>query len=224
VSHANAPLTPEGRRRLAVLIVERHWSLRRAAERFQCSPATAKKWADRYRAGSPLTDRSSRPHRSPTRLPRRTERRVIALRFTRRWGPHRIAYHLGLARSSVGRVLHRYLMPLLTHLDQATGLPVRRPRPIRYEMTAPGQLVHADIKKLGRIPNGGGHRSSAEPRAGRTTPEPVAGTRSCTTPSTTTPDWRTPRSSTTNARRPPLASGTAPARTSRTRGSPCTRS
>ena len=50
VTHANAPLTPEGRRRLAVLIVDRRWSLRRAAERFQCSPATAKRWADRYRA------------------------------------------------------------------------------------------------------------------------------------------------------------------------------
>ena len=83
---------------------------------------------------------------------------MIALRFTHRWGPHRIAYHLGLARSSVGRVLVRYRMPLLTHLDQATGLPVRRPRPVRYEMTTPGQLVHVDIKKLGRIPNGGGHR------------------------------------------------------------------
>jgi transposase InsO family protein len=158
VTHANAPLTPEGRRRLAVLIVEERWPLRRAAERFQCSPATAKKWADRYRVGGSLTDRSSRPRRSPSRLPKRTERRVIALRFTRRWGPHRIAYHLGLARSTVGRVLARYRMPLLHHLDQATGLPVRRVRPRRYEKTSPGQLVHVDIKKLGRIPNGGGHR------------------------------------------------------------------
>jgi transposase InsO family protein len=49
-------------------------------------------------------------------------------------------------------------MPLLHHLDQATGLPVRRPRAVRYEKAAPGDLVHVDIKKLGRIPNGGGHR------------------------------------------------------------------
>ncbi|WP_197057198.1 MULTISPECIES: helix-turn-helix domain-containing protein, partial [Microbacterium] len=62
MSHPNAPLTPEGRRRLAVLVVDRRWPLRRAAERFQCSPATAKRWADRYRAGLPLTDCSSRPH------------------------------------------------------------------------------------------------------------------------------------------------------------------
>lgn len=158
MTHANAPLTPEGRRRLAVLIVERKWTLQRAAARFQVSPATAKKWADRYLAGLPLTDRSSRPHRSPARLPRATERRIIGLRFTRQWGPHRIAYHLGLHRSTVGRVLVRYRMPLLAHLDRATGIPVRKPRPVRYEVAAPGALVHVDIKKQGRIPDGGGHR------------------------------------------------------------------
>jgi transposase InsO family protein len=82
----------------------------------------------------------------------------VALRFTRRWGPHRIAYHLHVPRSTVGRVLARYRMPLLVHVDQATGLPVRKPKPLRYEASAPGQLVHVDIKKLGRIPDGGGHR------------------------------------------------------------------
>jgi transposase InsO family protein len=105
-----------------------------------------------------MTDRSSRPHGSPARLSRRLERRIVALRVTRRWGPHRIGYHLGLARSTVGRVLARYRLPLLAHLDQATGRPIRRPRPIRYEAAAPGALVHVDIKKLGRIPDGGGHR------------------------------------------------------------------
>ncbi|WP_161927195.1 IS481 family transposase [Gordonia crocea] len=158
MTHANAPLTPEGRRRLASLVVDQGWSLRRAAERFQCSPATAKRWADRYRAGQVLTDRSSRPTRSPARLPRRTERRIINLRCTRRWGPHRIAYHLGIPRSTVGRVLDRYQMPLLANIDQATGLPVRRPKPKRYEVGRPGQLVHVDIKKQGRIPDGGGWR------------------------------------------------------------------
>ena len=169
MSHANAPLTPEGRRRLAVLVVDRGWSLRRAAERFQCSPATAKRWVDRYRAGLPLTDRSSRPQTSPNRLPRKTERRIVSLRFTRRWGPHRIAYHLGLARSTVGRVLARYGMPKLVNIDQATGLPVRKPTPKRYEVARPGQLIHVDIKKQGRIPDGGGWRAfgrgSAQDRA-----------------------------------------------------------
>ncbi|VEG75624.1 insertion element IS2 transposase InsD [Actinomyces slackii] len=170
--HANSPLTPEGRRRLAVLVVEEGWPLRRVAERLQVSPATVKRWADRYRAGEALIDRSSRPSTSPGRLPSKTERRIIAMRFTRRWGPHRIAYHLNLHRSTVGRVLSRYRMPLLAHIDQATGLPVRRPAPARYEKKRPGQLVHLDIKKLGRIPQGGGWRahgrgSAADKSSGR---------------------------------------------------------
>lgn len=156
--HPNAPLTPEGRRRLAVLVVDEGWTLRRAAERFQCAPATAARWVARYRAGEPLTDRSSRPHRSASRTPRRTERRILALRVTRHWGPHRIGYHLGLPRVTVGRVLSRYRMPLLVHVDRATGVRVRAPEPVRYEYEHPGELVHVDIKKLGRIPDGGGHR------------------------------------------------------------------
>jgi transposase InsO family protein len=151
-------LTPLGRLRLASLIVVDGWSVRRAAERFQCSPATAAKWATRLRAGQSLEDRSSRPFTSPTRLSRRLEHRIIALRFTRRWGPHRIGYHLHLNRSTVERVLARYRMPKLVYLDQATGLPVRRPKAVRYEKTVPGELVHVDIKKQGRIPDGGGHR------------------------------------------------------------------
>lgn len=158
MTHANAPLTPEGRRRLGSLIVDDGRAVRRAAERFQVSPATASRWARRYRAGLPLTDRSSRPRASPSQLSTRREHRIVSLRFTRRWGPHRISYHLGIPRSTVGRGLARYRMPLLHHLDQATGLPVRKPKPVRYEKQIPGELVHVDIKKLGRIPDGGGWR------------------------------------------------------------------
>lgn len=160
MTHANAPLTETGRLRLAKLVVESGWPLRRAAERFSCSPATAKKWADRYRSRGPagMRDFSSRPLFCPHQTPARTERRIIGLRFTRRWGPHRIAHHLHLARSTVEKVLRRYRMPRLSHLDQATGLPVRRPKPVRYEHKNPGDLVHVDIKKLGRIPDGGGHK------------------------------------------------------------------
>jgi transposase InsO family protein len=158
MAHANAPLTPTGRRRLAEAIVLKRWTVRRAAERFQVSVATASKWAARYRAGEPMTDKSSRPRRSPGRTPTRLERRIIGLRVTRRWGPHRIGYHLGVPRSTVGRVLARYRMPLLADLDQASGLPVRRAKPVRYEHPYPGDLVHVDVKKLGRIPDGGGHR------------------------------------------------------------------
>ncbi|GAA1093571.1 MULTISPECIES: IS481 family transposase [Mycobacteriales] len=160
MSHGNAFLTDRGRLALARCVVDDGWPLHRAAERFNCSPVTAKRWADRYRVqgAAGMADRSSRPHRCPGQTSRRRERRIIALRFQRRWGPARIAYHLRLPRSTVAAVLRRYRMPLLRHLDQATGLLVRAPRPIRYEHSAPGDLVHLDIKKLGRIPDGGGHR------------------------------------------------------------------
>jgi transposase InsO family protein len=155
VSHANATLTPRGRLLLARCVVDRGWSLRRAAERFQTSATTAARWADRYReqgAGG-MVDRPSRPHRSPRRTPTRTERRIIKVRVTRRWGPARIGFLLGLHPSTVHRVLSRYRLARLTWLDRATGRVVRR-----YEHTAPGDLVHLDVKKLGRIPDGGGWR------------------------------------------------------------------
>jgi len=158
MTHANAPFAEGGRLKLAQLVVDQGWPVERVADRFQCANGTVRRWADRYRAGEPMTDRSSRPLSSPNRTPSRLERRIIALRFNRRWGPHRIGYHLHVARSTVERVLRRFRMPLLRHLDQSTGLPVRKAKPVRYEMERPGELVHVDIKKQGRIPDGGGHR------------------------------------------------------------------
>ena len=105
-----------------------------------------------------MTDRSSRPRHSPSQLARRAERRIIGLRFNRRWDARRIAWHLGLNPSTVGRVLVRYRMPRLSHLDRNTGLPIRKPKPVRFEAASPGDIVHVDIKKLGRIPDGGGWR------------------------------------------------------------------
>jgi transposase InsO family protein len=155
VSHRNAPLTPTGRLRLARCVVDDEWSLRRAAERYQVSVATAKRWADRYRVAGEagMADRSSRPRSNPRRTPSRTERRIVKVRVSRRWGPARIAFLLGLNPSTVHRVLRRYKIANLAHLDRATGAPIRR-----YEHAAPGDLVHVDIKKLGNIPDGGGHR------------------------------------------------------------------
>ena len=69
MTHRNASLTPRGRRQLAHLVVDEGWSYRRAAERFQVAPATARKWAERYRAGASMADQSSRPRTSPTRKP-----------------------------------------------------------------------------------------------------------------------------------------------------------
>ena len=126
----------------------------------------------RRRAG--MRDLSSRPLSSPTRTSRRTERRIVCLRFTRRWGPHRIAWHLHLSRSTVENVLRRYRMPLLSHMDKATGLPVRAPAGPLRAPEHPGDLVHVDIKKLGRIPDGGGHRvmSRQQGQANRKTTRP----------------------------------------------------
>lgn len=155
MSHANAVLTPKGRLRLAKCVVEDGWPLRRAAERFQVCVTTASRWANRYRelGEAGMGDRSSRPARSPRRTPKRRERRIIALRINRRWGPARIGYLLGVHPSTVHRVLSRYGLAKLTWLDRATGRNIRR-----YEHSSPGDLVHVDIKKLGRIPDGGGHR------------------------------------------------------------------
>jgi transposase InsO family protein len=100
-----------------------------------------------------MADRSSRPRTSPRRTPTRVERRIIKVRLARRWGPARIAGFLHLNPSTVHRVLTRYRMARLAHLDRATSRVVRR-----YERAAPGELVHVDIKKLGNIPDGGGHR------------------------------------------------------------------
>lgn len=162
MSHANAPLAPAGRLRLAQCVVEDGWPLRRAAERFAVSVTTAARWAQRYRLLGPagMVDRSSRPRSCPHQTPRRTEHRVIGLRVSRRWGPARIAYHLGLTVSTVHRILTRYRCLRLAWTDPATGAPVRayRRRIVRYERATPGELVHVDVKKLGRIPDGGGHR------------------------------------------------------------------
>jgi transposase InsO family protein len=155
VSHRNAPLSETGRLRLARCVVEDGWPLRRAAERFQVSATTAARWAGRYRAAGSagMADRSSRPHHSPARTPTRTERRIIKIRVLRRWGPARIGYLLGLHPSTVHRVLTRYRMARLRWLDRPTGQVIRR-----IESSRCGDLVHVDVKKLGKIPAGGGWR------------------------------------------------------------------
>jgi transposase InsO family protein len=155
VVHRNAPLSETGRLRLARCVVDEGWSLRRAAERFQVSVTTAARWAGRYRTlgSAGMVDRSSRPLRSPRRTSTRTERRIIKVRVVRRWGPARIGYLLGIHPSTVHRVLSRYGMAKLRWLDRATGRVVRRMEPARC-----GELVHVDVKKLGKVPAGGGWR------------------------------------------------------------------
>lgn len=159
MSHANAPLTPTGRLRLARCVVDDGWGERRAAERFQVSVTTVRRWVARYRqhGEAGMVDRSSRPHRQPRLTSRRKTKTVLRLR-RRGWGPARIAPHVGLAASTVGKILRREGAPRLCDLDLATRQELRRQaKARRYEHPAPGDLVHVDVKKLGRIPKGGGH-------------------------------------------------------------------
>ncbi len=155
MSHADAALTPRHRLRLARLIVEDGWPVSHAAAAFQVSWPTANRWAKRYRqAGAAgMADRSSRPHTCPRRTPRPVVRKIVHLRWKKRLGPVQIADRLGLAPSTVHAVLVRCRLNRLSHVDRATGEPIRR-----YEHDRPGSLLHVDVKKLGNIPDGGGWR------------------------------------------------------------------
>ena len=155
MSHANAALTPRARLRLARLVVDQGWPIARAAERYDVSWPTAKRWADRYQvmgAGG-MDDRSSRPHRQPGRTPAPVVRKIVHLRWKQRLGPVAIGDQLGMAASTVQAVLVRCRLNRLSHIDRITGEPVRR-----YEHPYPGSMLHVDVKKLGNVPDGGGWR------------------------------------------------------------------
>src|SRR6478609_9052317 len=152
--HRNAPLTPLGRQ----ILVDRILAGRPAAHvahEMGVSRPTAYKWLGRYRreGAAGLVDRSSRPHRSPHRVRDELEQQIVALRREAKLGPWRIGDELGLATSTVHRVLVRHGLNRLAWLDRPSGREIRR-----YERSRPGELVHLDTKKLGRIPHGGGHR------------------------------------------------------------------
>jgi transposase InsO family protein len=154
VSHPRAKLTVQGRQLLVDRVLELGWTVPMASEAQGCSAATGYKWVRRFVAEGleGLRDRSSRPHRSPSRLSRQRERAILARREQRLEGPHRIAWALGEAPSTVHRVLRRLGAPRLRDLDRATRVVVR------YERECPGELLHVDIKKQGRVPDGGGWR------------------------------------------------------------------
>jgi transposase InsO family protein len=154
-THCNAALTVRARLKLARLIVDEGWSPARAAERYDVSWKTAKKWAERYQAEGPagMADRSSAPHHQPNRTPAPVVRKIVHLRWKQRLGPVEIGDRLGMPSSTVHAVLVRCRVNRLSHIDRATGEPIRR-----YEHEHPGDLIHVDVKKLGRVPDGGGWR------------------------------------------------------------------
>jgi transposase InsO family protein len=163
VAHRNAPLSELGRLRLARAIVDQGWPEARAADRFQVSRPTAHRWASRYRDQGPagMADRSSRPHHSPRRTPPQwSAGSCTCAGPTVGAGPDCSPGRAGPA--TVRAILVRCRISRLAHLDRATGQPVRR-----YEHGHPGDLVHIDVKKLGNIPAGGGHRFLGRAAGGR---------------------------------------------------------
>jgi transposase InsO family protein len=151
--HANAALSLNKRRLLAQRVVDQGWTLTRAAAAAEVSVRCARKWVRRYRAEGELglLDRSSAPTRVANRTPEERVRAIAALRRLRFTGPE-IAELLSMAVSTVSGILTRIGMGKLGRL----GLEPAR----RYERERPGELVHVDVKKLGRIEHGAGHRAT----------------------------------------------------------------
>ena len=154
MSHPKAVLTPIGRLTLVDRIAHGRPAAHVASE-MGVSRATAYKWWHRYvqEGEAGLHDRSSRPLHSPRRTPMRVERQIEALRRRTKLGPIRIGVRLHMPASTVHRVLVRQQLNRLSWMDRPTGRVIRR-----YEHEHPGDMVHVDVKKLGRIPPGGGWR------------------------------------------------------------------
>jgi transposase InsO family protein len=162
MAHANAR-TNVYARRLMVTRWAAGWPAAQIAEQLGVSRATVHKWLRRFaEAGEAgLLDRSSRPRRMPNRTPARVEQRVLAARRRRKRGAVVLGAELGLNPSTVGRILARHQVPHLAAIDPITGLPTRASHRSahRYEHDRPGAMIHVDVKKLGRIPAGGGWRA-----------------------------------------------------------------
>lgn len=161
MSHANARLNVFGRRTLVERVLAGH-PPGEVAKQLNVSRTTVYKWVRRFQTEGPagLVDRSSRPHRSPRQVPADLADRIVVAREVERVGARELSTLLGVPASTIGAVLRRAQVPHLAHLDRVTGEPVRgrRHSGIRYQHDRPGSLIHVDVKKLGKIPPGGGWR------------------------------------------------------------------
>ncbi|MGC5224739.1 IS481 family transposase [Micromonospora sp. DT81.3] len=162
MSHRNARLTVHGR----LLIVHRAragWKQAHIAAAMGVSRRCVKRWLDRYReeGEAGLQERSSRPHRITNRTPDARAAVVVALRKKERIGRDEVAARTGVPARTVSRIIARAGLPRLAQLDPMTGERIRASKAttVRYERERPGELVHMDVKKLGRIPDGGGWRA-----------------------------------------------------------------
>lgn len=154
--HRNAPLTVEGRLRLCERIAHEGYTIAQAAESMCISRQTASKWWNRYldEGVAGLEDRPCRPRSCPHQTPARLERRIVALRQARKLGPARLGPIVGLPASTVHKVLVRRGCNRLAYMDRPTGRVIRR-----IHTDHAGELVHLDVKKLAKIPPGGGWRA-----------------------------------------------------------------
>ena len=179
MTHPNTALTLRHRLKVAQLVADNGWPISKVAARFQVSWPTVKRWVDRYLAGEPMQDRSSRPKTSPNKTGKAVTKRCVSLRMRLREGPVQLASRLGIAPSTVYRILATGRLNRLSFVDRATGEPIRR-----YEHPHPGSLVHVDVKKLGNIPDGGGWRYVGRPQGERNR---------AATPDKPRSKWRSPK-------------------------------
>lgn len=163
MSHRNARLTVHGRKLLVHRVRELGMPVAHAAKAMGVSRQCAHRWVARFdtQGEAGLEDRSSRPHSMPTRTPDDVEAVIVAARREQRRGQDWLAGELGVPARTINRVLHRHDMPPLNALDAFTGEVIRASKTTarRYERNRPGELVHMDVKKIGRIPDGGGWRA-----------------------------------------------------------------
>lgn len=163
MSHRNARLTPHGRRILVQRVRVEGTPVAHVARAMGVSRQCAHRWVARFdtEGDAGLEDRSSRPHRTPTRASAEVEAQVVAARREHRRGQDWLGPELGIPPRTVSRILRRHNVDRLAECDPLTGQRIRASKTtaIRYERDRPGELVHMDVKKVGRIPDGGGWRA-----------------------------------------------------------------
>ena len=150
--HGSAALSLKKRRRVVERVLEGGWTVTEAAEAAEVSVRTARKWVRRFEAEGEvgLLDRSSRPHRSPTATSEERVQLIVQLRRGCRMTGAQIAETLDMPLKTVQGILTRIGLGKLWRLE--------REQTVRYERSKPGELIHVDVKKLGRIRGGAGHR------------------------------------------------------------------
>jgi transposase len=163
VSHRNARLNVRGRQLLVERVCQQGWAVAHAAKAQGISRQCAHRWVKRFleEGEAGLRDRSSRPHHCPNQTPVEVEEAIVTTRREQRRGQDWIGPELGVPPRTVSRVLRRHGVPYLRECDPLTGEVIRSSKStaVRYERDHPGELTHVDVKKVGKIPDGGGWKA-----------------------------------------------------------------